>query len=91
MASMITRLNAPRFFSLGACEKCHVCQIQLTSERNWLCKYTLLLNKLNTDLKRSTESDNHCYNGVMNVIRFRVDALNTFCKLPAKVLDNIYE
>jgi hypothetical protein len=29
--------------------------------------------------------------GVMNVIRFRVDALNTFCKLSAKFLEVINE
>jgi hypothetical protein len=46
--------------------------------------------QFNTDLKCSTESDNHCYDGVMNVIRFRVDALNT-CKLSTKVLEEINE
>jgi hypothetical protein len=45
--------------------------------------------KHNIDLKCSTESDTHCYGGVMNVIRFSVDALNTFCKLSAKGLEEI--
>jgi hypothetical protein len=49
------------------------------------------LNKFNRDLKCSTESENHCYYGVMNVIRFRADDLNTFCKLSAKVLEKINE
>jgi hypothetical protein len=53
--------------------------------------HALLVNKFNTDHKCSTESDTHCYGGVMNVIRFRVDALNTFCKLSAKVLEEINE
>ncbi|TGZ46467.1 hypothetical protein DBV15_08916 [Temnothorax longispinosus] len=43
------------------------------------------------DLKCSIESDNQCYDGVMNAIRFRVDTLNTFCKLSASVLEIINE
>jgi hypothetical protein len=35
--------------------------------------------------------DGYCYDDVMKVIRFRVDALNTFCKLSARVLEEINE
>jgi hypothetical protein len=51
----------------------------------------LLLNKFDKDVKCSTKPDTHCYDDVMNVIRFRVDALTTFCKLSAKILEEINE
>jgi hypothetical protein len=77
------------FFFIGGMWRVSCTPPQLTPERNWLCEYTLLLKKFNTDLKCSTESNNHCYDGVMNVNRFRVGTLNTFCKLSPKVLEEI--
>jgi hypothetical protein len=74
----------PQDFFFGGMWRVSCTPSHLTPERNWLWEYALLWNKFNTELKCSTESDNHCYDGVMNVITFRVDAWNTFCKLSAK-------
>jgi hypothetical protein len=81
----------PLDFFFGAMWRVSCTPLKLTPEMNWLCEHTLLLNKFNTELKCSTESDNHCYDGVMNVIKFRVDALNIFSTLSANVLEQINE